>query len=306
MLSRHHAYRIGCALLGFAGLCWLTRADHTPVPAVPSRLAPAQCPKQPAKRASVVFAGDPSEPKYQTIHELLDEQGKLGPADREREDEIRLIFRSRLTDRNASEIVQSFSTEELNSEFGLTALARWAANDAITASLWLARQPAQSAEQTWTIAQVITKDPVVLEVLCERLPAGIWREALLADCSRAALAENSAIAIAIAQRLLPGNARTRALLTIADEWTLRDPAATAHWIASEADLQVRDELISAASAAQASTDPLGALAGVSGISSDDIFDRSLSKITTMWANYEPMQAKHFVTLLEPRPISPAP
>ncbi len=228
---------------------------------------------------------------------MLDQQRQLGPADREREDEIRLTLQLLLTDANAAKTVQSLSRDDLNSEFGRTALARWAATDALAAALWLAQQPAQSTEQTWVIAQALSADPVVLEVLGERLPAGPWRESLLANASRASLPANPLRAIQLARRLQPSAARTQALLTIADDWTLRDPAAAARWIASEPDLPLRDELLFAGSAAQASTDPVGALSWTFNISSAGTFERSVSKITTMWADYEPVRARRFATLV---------
>ena len=310
MLSRHHAFRIGSALLVFAGIGWLTATQRARMPfdvssSRPS-LSPTTSPVQPVENGSVLSAVETPEPQFKLIHELLGQQRQLGPADRETEDELRRTLLSLLTNENAAKIVQSLSTDALNSEFGLAALARWAATDSLAAMLWLAHQPAQSAEQTWTIAQAITKDPVVLEVLSERLPAGLWRETLLANTSRASLPDNPVGALSLAQRLQPGPARTQALLTIADEWTLRDPAAAARWIASEPDLQLRDELISTASAAQASTDPLGALSWTFGISSAGPFERSISKITAMWADYEPERAKRFATLVGPHPISPAP
>lgn len=300
MLSRLHAFRIGCALTIIAGIGWLSATQHTPV------AMPAKSAVQPAESTSALFATDTVEPEFKQIRKFLGRQRHLGPAEREREDESRQALQSLLTDGNAANIVQSLSADDLNSEFGLAALAHWASTDPLAAALWLAQQPAQSAEQTWAIAQAITKDPVVLEVLGERLPAGPWRETLLANASLASLPDSPVGALLIAQRLQFGAARTRALLTIADEWTLRDPAAAACWIASEPDLRLRDELLSAASAAHASTDPLGALTWTFGISSAGTFERSVGKISAMWADYEPERARRFTTLVEPHPISPAP
>ena len=302
MLSWHHAFRIGSALLVFAGIGWFAANLRAPVAGSSRSSLPRQLPVtsriQPEKNAAALSAAETAEPQFKLIHELLGQQRQLGPADREREDEIRHALLSLLADVNAEKIIRSLSSEALNSEFGLAALTRWATTDTLAAALWLAQQPAQSAEQTWVIAHTIVKDPVGLEVLSERLSAGPWRETLLANTSLAALPDNPHGAIQLAQRLQPGTVRTRALLTIADDWTLRDPVAAARWIASEQDLPLRDELILASSAAQASTDPLGALSGTSGISSAAIFEQAIGKITAMWTDYEPARARHFAALVE--------
>jgi hypothetical protein len=301
----------------FVGAIWIAAArhadretmkEHPPRPRASTTATPAEAAannKDVNPAATALPANGPRVPSLELIGELLDRQRRLGPADRGDEDEIRCTLLSLLTDANAGAIVQALPEDSLRSEFGVTALARWAATDVLAASLWLAQQPAQSGEQTWVIAQALVKDTVVLEAFDEELPAGSWREELLGDASHAALPDNPAGAVRLADRMQPGADRTRALLTVADEWARRDPAVAARWIATEPDSALRDELVFAGAAARASTDPIGALDWTLAITSDTTFDQATGKIATMWADYAPDQAQRFFAPLASRDSSPA-
>jgi hypothetical protein len=312
MQPRSHVFRAGCTIVVFAGAMWVAAARRAgrestlERPSLPPATTFTQTTDGTAKfagvnpAATVPPAGGTGAPPLELIGGLLDRQRRLGPADRGDEDEIRCTLLSLLTDDNAGTIVRALPEDGLHSEFGVAALARWAATDVLAASLWLAQQPAPSSEQTWAVAQALVKDAVVLEALGEELPAGPWREALLKNASRASLPDNPVGAVHLAYRLQSGTERTRALLTIADEWVQRDPTATTRWIANEPDPALHDELVLAAAAAQASTDPLGALDRTLAISSDVTFAQAVGKITTMWTDFAPDRAQSFTVLLVSR------
>ena len=223
-------------------------------------------------------------PPFAKIRNLLDHQRQLGPAERGSEDEIRCALALLLTDDNAGIIVRSLSPAELHSEFGATALSRWATRDGVAASLWLAQQPVRSEEQTWAIARALAKEPVVLEVLCDLLPASPWREDLLENTSHASLPDHPDNAVRLAYRLQPGYRRTQALAGIADEWAMREPVAAARWIAAESDAALRDELLFSSAAARAATDPTDALDSANRITSNATYERAIDKIAAIWTD----------------------
>lgn len=240
------------------------------------------------------FANEINPTPLGQILDLLQQKQLLGPTEREKEDEIRSTLLALLTDENAAAILSTLPAQWRSTEFGVATLERWASVDALGATLWLAQQPDQSPEQTHALAAAISKEPILLELVCTQLPSSTWREALLEDLCRSVLPENPRAAIQLAQQLQSGPARKRALLRIADDWTTRDPVSAARWIMEEPDLFLRDELIFAGSAALASTNPTEAFAWTTSISSPATFDRALGKIATLWTSYAPQQAGQFI------------
>ncbi len=297
MPSRSNTFRAACALTVLGGAGWIAalHPDETPATAAPD---PLRIPRTVSGGVSAAAVKRSVGLPLAQIGELLVRQRELAPADRGGEDEIRRALAGLLTDDNVASIVQALSEDDRQSEFGVEALARWAATDVLAASLWLAHQPTQSNEQTSAISPLLVKDMVVLEVLCERLPAGAWRETLLENASRAAQRDNCAGAALLAQSMQSGVDRTRVLLGIADEWAQRDPVAAAHWIAAQSESVLRDELVLAAASAQASTDPVGALEWTRVIASDVTFERAIGKVAAMWADYAPQRAGRFAALHE--------
>ena len=146
---------------------------------------------------------------------------------------------------------------------------------------------------------------MLLETLVDKLPTGTWRESFLEEACRFTLQENPPGAIQLAQHLQPGTNRTRTLLMIADDWTVRDPVAAARWIATEPTILLRDELITAGSTALASTDPLSAYTWTTRIASPSAFECALDRITTLWTSYAPDQVRQFSLRLD-TPDSSAP
>ena len=308
--------RAGCALALFMGVLWFAAARQK----YQSQTNSAH-PLSHSAAFVAVDGKDPSSPNFQypflsaalaadtinfatlqRVQVLLAEQRRLNPIERGREDEIRCALLALLTDENAAELVQTLPSEWLPTEFGVAALARWASADTLSAVLWLARQPVQTAEQTHALARALSHDPALLETLCAQLPASAWRETLLENSCRATLPENPPGAIWLAQHLQPGPSRTKTLLMIADDWTARNPAATARWIATESDPLLRDELIVAGSTALASTDPMNAFVWATSITSPAAFERTIDRISTLWTSYAPEQSRQFSLMLaKPRP-----
>jgi hypothetical protein len=110
------------------------------------------------------------------------------------------------------------------------------------------------------------------------------------------------LAIQIANRMKSGADQTRALLTIADDWMTRSPDAASHWIATQSDSNLRNQLVATGAVARASTDPVGSLEWtLSSAVSDETIDRTIQTITAMWADYAPEQAQLFAARSSVRP-----
>lgn len=224
------------------------------------------------------------QPFLAEIHELISRQQQLGPGERGREDEIRCALAGLLTDENAGWLVKNLLLTERQSEFGVSALSRWAEQDGLAATLWLAQQPTPSKEQTWVIAHALAHDPVALSVLCELLPPTAWRETLIEGASFARMPDSPRDAARLAQRLQSGPRRTEVCAAIADEWASRDPAAAVRWIATETDFRVRDELLFSAATSCAFVDPAAAIDSTVGITSDVVYARTIDKLSAMWTD----------------------
>lgn len=320
MSSRFRLFGATLVVLAFSGIAWIVITSSDKNRSAPQQLASpvfaanATTPSinENAQAAAATSAFVPADNAHQVlsrVRALLDQRQHIDPSDRAAEDEIRCALLSLLSNDNAPSIVTALTESERQSEFGVAALTRWASVDVVAASLWLAQQSTQTQEQTWSLAQALTQDALVLTVLCEQLPASPWREALLDNAWRSALANDPMLAIQIANRMKPGADQTRALLTIADDWMTQSPEAASHWIASQSDSNLRNQLVATGAAARASTDPVGSLEWImSSAVSDDTIERAIQTITTMWADYAPEQAQRFAARSSVRsadPLSPS-
>lgn len=296
MFSRPTVFGIGFSLITLAAAGWLMAAAFL----CEAKLIPRGSSHGTAREVGADSSGlqtvSADAPALATIQKLLSRQRRFGPAERGSEDEIRGALAGLLTDDNAGAVVRGLSGDELRTEFGALALSRWAATDAMSASLWLAQQPDRSDEQTWVIAHALAGDAVALDVLGDLLPAGSWREDLLEATSRASLSVDPDHAVLLAHRLQSEARMTRVLAAIADEQTLIDPKAVARWVMAEPDISRRDELLLSSATALASIDPAGALDCANGIASDAAYVRALDKIVSMWtdATTEP---RHRISVL---------
>jgi hypothetical protein len=283
-----------CLLLAGIGMAWFGwRKD------------PAIEPVSPAVMFSSVAARDfigPVSPtawpgnldhRLEMVQALLGRLHALGPADRGPEDYIRLTLAGLLTDENAGSIVRALAPGHPDEEFILTAFSRWSTHDLPAAELWLQGQPNPSYGQTEVLAHAMVGNPVAREVICDQLPVGPWRDALLECTSRALAADDAPAAVALAARLPAGQVKKRTLLAIADEWAQRDPLAAAHWMAMEPDAVLRDELIMTGAVARTSVDPLDAFHWALAIRSDDVFEQATERIGAVWADYAPRAANEF-------------
>ena len=283
-----------CVLLAGIGVAWFGWGNHRAVEWT-----------RPAAMSSLVAAPDIARPvaarsewgnvhgRLEIVQALLDRLDALGPADRGLEDDIRLTFAGLITDENAGTIVRVFAPSHPDEEFILTAFSRWSTHDLAAAALWLEEQPNPSYAQTQILAHAMLGDRASREVICDQLPVGAWRDALLECTSRALAADDAPAAVALAARLPAGQVKKRTLLAIADEWAQRDPAAAAQWMSAEPDAVLRDELIMTGAVARTSVDPLGAFHWALAIRSDTVFEQATERIGAMWADYAPRAANGF-------------
>jgi hypothetical protein len=215
--------------------------------------------------------------------------------DTETQEQLTAELSALLTDDNAAGIAQSLSAEQLDTPFGLAALARWLTVDATTAGAWIASRTDATEAQALLVVRALLNEPGRFREFCDGLPDTEWKQTLLRAAGLACVAQDPAGAIDIAWRMAPGSAQTNVLQTAAFDWMTRDPLAAAAWIVKVDDATLREQLLAVGTKALASTDPDLAAGWLAEIKSDGVrHDTALCLVET-WVARDPVAAADWVT-----------
>ena len=267
------------------------------VPAARQSAAPPPAMIQTAEKA----ARSPLDPFDETmalIHMKLRQWSETRTGDRVTQDRLMNELLALLTDDNAAKIIQSLSPEELDGPFGISALFRWMKTDPITAANWVASRPDATEDQAWVVAHNLFADDIDLQNYSDQLPDTGWKQTFLADASLDVLSKQPLEAVALAQQMNPGGARTNVLQTVAADWIGNDPDKALDWITSMNDPAMQEQLISAAAKSYATTDPqLAAEWFVSTVKSAPVLNNTLPSIIDIWAAKDPSTAAGWVAQL---------
>jgi hypothetical protein len=201
-----------------------------------------------------------------------------------------------LSDENAADIAQSLSSEELNTPFGLAALARWLEVDSIGAADWVATRADSTEAEALVVARKLLADPPGLAAFCDALPDVKWKQQFLGGAALEALPTDPRRAIDLGQRMSSGADQANVLQTIAYDWMTRDPVAASDWIVKTSDATVREQLLVAASKAIAATDPdLAAGWTIAAIKSQELRTDTALVVVEVWAAQDPARAANWVS-----------
>jgi hypothetical protein len=261
------------------------------------RSQPASAPRSILAEAAVA-AATPRDPDN-AVRALLEEWRRLPETDRGREDALRCELLGWLDRSDASALLVTFAPEDACSEFGVSVLARWAAQDAVQAGRWLASQSAPTDEQVHALATGFAHQPAGLDRFCSEQPGVAWRDDLLAQTALLEQNDEPALAAKHVDRMADGPARERALLSLSDDWARRDPAAAAAWMSSLPAGAARDRLVAHAAAGRASADPMTAVDWALGVrGTDATLGSAVRAVLATWRSYAPAEAGRFAAQIE--------
>ena len=240
-------------------------------------------------------APNPTNDTLALIHLKLRQWSETKTGDKETQARLMNELQAMLTDENAAEIMQSLSTEEMDSPLGISALFHWMNVDPLTAANWMAARPDATEDQAWVVAHNLLTDSTNLHSYCDQLPDTGWKQNFLADAGFGVLSKNPVEAINLAQRMDPGSAQTNLLQTVAYDWISRDPNPALDWIMGVNDPSLQERLIAAGAKAVAMTDPsLAAGWLVSGVQSEGLLNDTVPNIVEIWAGKDPSEAANWV------------
>lgn len=289
-------------------LFWLMRPPPEVARPLPTGIAPAAVlsprPPDPApaptvsassQQPAVSVTSDPRRELLSLIHAKLDQWYAVETGDTETQDRLTKELIALLSDANAAEIGQSFSSEELNTPFGLAALGRWLDVEAMEAASWVATYPDATETQALVVARGLLRDPARLNAFCAQLPDTEWKQTFLRAAALEGLSQDPLGAINLARNMDPGAAQTDVLQTVAYDWMTRDPAAVSDWMVTVHDPILREQLLSASAKAIAVTDPDLAAGWVSAMIKSEAVahDAALSVVAT-WVASDPAKVAAWV------------
>jgi hypothetical protein len=224
------------------------------------------------------------------------EAKKNGTEDDETSNMVEL--QAMLTDTNAAEIIQSLSSNELDTPFGFEAIRHWMNADPVQASGWFAARPDTTADQTAAVAAGWAANSAGLQNYAAQLPDTAWKQSFLQEAGSQMSVRDPAEAVKLAQQMTPGNEQTSLLQSIACNWVTSDPNAALDWITSVKDPSLQEQLVASAAQSYALTDPALALKWVASMAESDaiVKDATLNIIQT-WATKDPAGAANLASQL---------
>lgn len=201
-----------------------------------------------------------------------------------------------LTDENTAEVMLMLTAQEFDTPFGAKGLEHWLKLDPATATRWITARSDLTEHHALIVARALLERPADLHAYADQLPDGTWKQNVLSSASLEAVGKSPVIAIALAQRMAPGDAQTNALETIAYDWFGRDLAAATRWTQSVEDPQLRERLLAVGAKAIANADPdLAAGWLVSSVKTEGVLNQTALTLVESWADQHPMQAANWVT-----------
>lgn len=254
---------------------------------------------------AAAFRPPPSTPStaLDQIHAQLRELASLDTADVTTGPRIQAMLLSGLRPENAGWIAQNLSPDELRTDFGTSVIVAWLGADLKAAASWLGEHDELRREQAWVIGTTLANEPTSLDVLDHALKNPDLRTAVWLAASTRLADTDPKTAIALANRLAPGEAQTNALQTIAYAWASKDPIAAERYVGSIEDPTVRQQLLVTVAKAFAMTDPeLGARWLVEAVPPGNAFNETALAIVGEWTAKDPMQAAAWVAEFARDPI----
>ncbi len=271
-------------------------ASRSPNPGLAAPPAPAQGVRLPPP----VPLAPAYPPQFASVHEALRQLREVQTGDDAAEARVLADLESRLTDANVAEILPGLSREELRTAFGTEALRRWLQLDPLAAAGWIAGRPDATAGDAALVARQLLANPAGLNATSDQLPEGQFRQDLLLEAGREAIARDPAEAASLAQRLGPGPAQTNLLETVAYAWTTKDPDAALAWMMTVTDPALHESLVAMGAKAIAVTDPEMAADWLAeGVKSPELFKATALALAETWAVRSPTDAAAWVSQLPP-------
>lgn len=218
-----------------------------------------------------------------------------GSDDQESQERLMQEMLALITDENVAEIVQSLSTEEMNTPLGSGALLHWMHVDPVKVTNWIASRAETTEGQTLVVADGWVGHRLGLQECLDQLADTEWKQNLLRDLGSEMSISDPQGAIEVAQQMKPGQTQVHVLQTVASDWVSTDPDAALGWVAGVQDPVLREPLIASAVQSYALTDPAQAATWlVSEVKSPQIVNDAALNILKTWVVKDPALAADWV------------
>jgi len=214
---------------------------------------------------------------------------------RDSEDELDQCMKALLslvTDENAAQILQSLSKEEWDTPFTEAVFRRWMQVDPVQAANWTGfRSDGADSPLIAVAAEEWVKDQPGLLSYVDHLPDTAWKQNLLSASGLELSLKDPQGAIALAQRMKPGDEQTHLLQAVLCDWVSREPATALNWILDVHEPALRESLTAAAAKSYALNEPrLAAAWVISNVGSEKIKNDAVLSIIETWSSTDPENA----------------
>ena len=199
---------------------------------------------------------------------------------------------------DCAQLVQALPAPLLMSPWGLQALAQWAATHRTNAVTWMAQQKNPTSAQMAAVSGGwLVQNAGEMHRYLETLPAGPWRETLLAAVVQDAIGTSHLPeALSLLKQMAPGETQNRMRDWMATRWGQTDLKGATDWVGTLADPELKKRMICRVAVGRASFDPEeGAQWVMESLPEGEDRDKCLADIIQMWViDSEPESAAEWI------------
>ncbi len=202
-------------------------------------------------------------------------------------------------------ILSRLPPDLINFALGLPPFQRWITTQPAAAAQWMSpHAPIAEARVTTLVQAWLQSDPDEVSQYLASLAPSPWRQQLLAEAGREAVADHPDEALTWAGKMTPGPARTGLLEAAVRNLAASDPQNALQWInAQNNDPVLHDQLSGQFANGRAAADPVAALQFASDhIDSPQVLAQTVDSIASLWAARDPQATATWIAQM---PVSDA-
>jgi hypothetical protein len=197
------------------------------------------------------------------------------------------------------QIANRLPDDVLDFALGLPVFQKWMASNPVDAAQWMSHHPSVADTRvSKLIREWNQSNSAAAREYAEELPAGAWRDKVVAVMVRQSLKSDPKEAIEWADELSSGPVQTGLLRNAIAAWGQSDPQTAAAWIGQIGDPVLKDQLAESLAVTYAATDPESALNfAMENVQAPASQANAIADITAVWAAQEPEKASRWTEQL---------
>jgi hypothetical protein len=197
------------------------------------------------------------------------------------------------------QVADLLPADVLDFALGLPVFQNWMASNPSDAARWMSHHPSTAETRVSTLIQNWNHtDAAAVRKYAEELPAGAWRQEVVAVIARQTLKTDPKEAIEWADDLSPGPVQTGLLKTAITAWGHTDLQTAAAWVSQIGDPVLKDQLTESLAVTYADANPEAAINfAVESLQTPAFQANAIADIAAVWAARAPERASQWTEQL---------